>query len=416
MNSAASKFLKTLVVVFLFIYVSASIFNSAKSQLETEEAVVYTVNENIIFDGVFVRNEEVITYNGGGIIDYLYPDGCKLSVSSDIANVYDSEQQIIAKNKIKELEKEVNDLERSQNPGTTNYAKPEALKSQIDEKYVLLASLIEKKDFESINKTKSDILMLMNIYNIVTQLESSYDARIDELRSKIKDYESQYSAPKATISTDHTGYFVSTTDGYESVVNIDNVDNIDVDMINKIINGEGTVKKENAIGKIFDSYSCKIVGVIKPTNKFLRGDSLKISLGNSKTTYDVTVDEIKKIDDEKCILILDCEAIDENISRDRVERIELIFKEFTGLKVPREAIRFKEAEETVVDENGLETTQKVEYKGVYVKFGQDITFKRIDVIYEGDDFVVSNNVSDNDYLNLYDQIILEEVKEKDVAE
>ena len=54
-------------------------------------------------------------------------------------------------------------------------------------------------------------------------------------------------------------------------------------------------------------------------------------------------------------------------------------------------------------------------KGVYVILGKDITFKKIDVIYEGDDFVLSKNTDDQEYLLLYDQILLENVKSEDVS-
>lgn len=409
MNSATSKIIRALIIIVVLVFFVSKIYYSLKDNVNTEEAVSYSVNENIVFDGVFVRNETVVTHQTEGVIDYVYPDGSKLSNSSVVANVYESEQQIYAKEKIKELEKELENLEHAQNPGTTNYAKPETIKSQIDEKYLQLASAIEKQDIETVKTLKSDITTLMNIYNIVTKIETDYDDRKSEIEAEIEKYQSQYALPVSVISTEGTGYFVSKTDGFESVLNLDNLGDVSSELIEKIIDGKGAVKAENAVGKIFDSYECKIVGVIKPTNKFLKGDNLKIRLGSSELTYDVEVNDIIKETDEKWIVVLDCEAIDENIAGERTEKIELIFQEFTGLKVPRDAIRFKDIEETVTDENGLETKTVVEYKGVYVQVGQEIMFKKIKVIYEGDNFVISENVSDTDYLNLYDQIILEEV-------
>ena len=183
----------------------------------------------------------------------------------------------------------------------------------------------------------------------------------------------------------------------------------------QIIDGEGAQKTENAIGKMYDTYECFIAGIVKKSNKLMKNDTLSVRLGNSKNVYDVSIYNIVDVDDENCMLILECDAIDEIISRERVERVELIFREFTGLKVPREAIRFLDVKETVTDENGVETEQIVEYKGVYVMLGQEITFKKIDVIYEGDSFVISKYVSDTEYLNLYDHIILEEVNAGDVS-
>ena len=76
----------------------------------------------------------------------------------------------------------------------------------------------------------------------------------------------------------------------------------------------------------------------------------------------------------------------------------MIFDEYTGVKVPREAIRFQ-------------GQQKV----TYVMLGQQIIFKKIDVIYEGDDYVLSKNTSDDSYLLLYDQILLEGVSADEVS-
>jgi hypothetical protein len=77
---------------------------------------------------------------------------------------------------------------------------------------------------------------------------------------------------------------------------------------------------------------------------------------------------------------------------------KLIFDEYQGIRVPRSALRFQGDD-----------------KGVYVMLGKDISFKKINVIYEGDDFVLSENTSNEEYLLLYDQILLEVVSNKDVS-
>ena len=82
----------------------------------------------------------MVTYDGGGVLDYTYSDGSKISVGNTIASVYSSEDAVTAKNKIKILESEIAALERAQNPGTTNYVQPETLKSKIDKEYKELLS------------------------------------------------------------------------------------------------------------------------------------------------------------------------------------------------------------------------------------------------------------------------------------
>jgi hypothetical protein len=99
------------------------------------------------------------------------------------------------------------------------------------------------------------------------------------------------------------------------------------------------------------------------------------------------------------VVVLSCDRLDEALVESRVQSAELIFDEYQGLKVPRSAIRFQG-----------------DQKGVYVILGKDVTFKKINVIYEGDDYVLSENTSNEDYLLLYDQILLEVVSDEDVQQ
>ena len=87
---------------------------------------------------------------------------------------------------------------------------------------------------------------------------------------------------------------------------------------------------------------------------------------------------------------------------------------YRGYKVPREAIRFEDITEITTGEDGKETESTANYKGVYILKGEKIEFKKIDVIYEGNDYVLSK-IHDNDgsYLTLYDDILIEGVDKDD---
>ena len=74
----------------------------------------------------------------------------------------------------------------------------------------------------------------------------------------------------------------------------------------------------------------------------------------------------------------------------RTERVELILNDYSGIKVPREAIRFNKKNE----------------KGVYILQGQRIAFKKLDIIFECDEYLLSKITSDNEYVSVYDDIIL----------
>ncbi|MBQ8120889.1 MAG: hypothetical protein IJ172_08955 [Ruminococcus sp.] len=397
MNSLTVKIIAALLGVLMVTMLGSQLYYFINEKHDTEEAVLSTINENISFDGVVVRNETVINYSSSGVIDYLYEDGSKVKADDAVAEVYDSEEQILAKRKAQQLDAELAKLDKAQNPGTTNFVQPEVLKNRIDGEYKQMLSRIAKGDYTQLGEDKSDLLMSMNIYDVVTKSESDYNSRVAALTSERNKQSASSAGVKDTIKATKTGYFVSSADGYENQLSIDKIDSITVQQINDIVKSTPQ-KPANAVGKIYDGYSCKIVGVMDADKRVIEGVYLKLAMSASKNTYDVYVDSVKNCDDGKILVVMSCDKLDEELASTRIASSMIVFDEFTGIRVPRKAIRF----------NG-------EQKGVYVILGKDITFKKIDVIYEGDDFVLSKNTDDQRYLLLYDQILLENVRAEDVS-
>lgn len=400
MNSITVKVLGVALSVFILIMVGSQIAFKINDSHDTEEAVLYTVNENITFKGMFLRDEKVIKYDNAvdGVVNYLYTDGSKISEDSDIAKVYSNEDQIYYRNRLTRLRKILSDLRRAQSPGTTNYVQAETLRSKIESYYLNVTNFIQQKDYSSLTSESDDLLYTMNIYNIVTGNEENFKPVIKQIKAEINELKAKIEEPLDSIKANSSGYFVKSVDGYESSVSYDDIENMSTDELQKLFNKEPNIP-ENAVGKLMKSYEWKFMGIIKNTNKFLINDGLSIRFNSSNKIYGVTVDSIKPIDDtDTSIVILSCNELDEAVLENRFDNAELIFDEYTGVKVPREAIRFQG-----------------EQKGAYVMLGQQITFKKIDVVYEGDDYVLSKNTSDDSYLLLYDQILLEGVSADEVS-
>ena len=64
------------------------------------------------------------------------------------------------------------------------------------------------------------------------------------------------------------------------------------------------------------------------------------------------------------------------------------------------------------DENGNEAEKTLTSKGVYIRKGEQILFKKIKVVYEGSDYILSDVNDDPEYLALYDDIMIEEVEKE----
>ena len=255
---------------------------------------------------------------------------------------------------------------------------------------------MENRELDRIPDIRSRIALNSNMYSVITGTEAGFSDAIDDLRSERNNLVDFATEPDDVIKSDRTGYFVSYADGYEETLKTTDAGNLSESDIRDIIKG-GKSAPANAIGKTFDSYNCKIVGIVKADSRITDDAEVSLKLNSSRTVYNCTVDSVKMSGDNM-IIVLDCDRVDQTLVNSRVLSAKLIFDEYQGIKVPRSALRFRGDE-----------------KGVYVILGKDISFKKIKVIYEGDDFVLSENTSDEDYLLLYDQILLEVVSNKDVS-
>lgn len=400
MKSLTTKILAGVLCVLLFAVVGSQLYYRINDKHKTEEAVLCEINDNLSFKGVIVRDEKVIKNDTEGVLDYRYTDSSKISVGSTIANVYKSQDDIAAQNQIEKLKNSISMLERAQNPGTINYVQPDTLKTKIDNEYNDMLTNSLKKDYASLSKTKNDLSVVLNIYNIITGSVKNYSDQIKSMKSEVSKL-NKSTKPIKQIKSSNTGYFVSYADGYESKLKTNNINKLTEKDITDIINSKPQYQ-DNVVGKMFSNYSCKIVGIINNDKRISEGSSLNLMLSSSKSKYNVTVDSIKPAkDNNKSIVVFSCDRLDESLVDSRVQSAKIVFDEYEGLKIPRKAIRFKNKD-----------------KGVYVLLGNDITFKKIDVIYENedDDFVISKNTSNEEYVLLYDQILMEVISESDVSD
>ncbi len=192
------------------------------------------------------------------------------------------------------------------------------------------------------------------------------------------------------------------------------MDKLTVAEINSITDRKSS--DSTIVGKMINGYSWYLAGVINNSRKeYAIGDSVKLKFDSSDETFDAVITDLRESGDaSKTIIIVECSKFNYDLVQHRAEKCELIKvvngrDRYRGLKVPREAIRFKDIEEDTTNASGeSDGTAIVNSKGVYILKGEQVLFKKIDVIYEGSDYVLSE-VHDEDpsYLALYDDIMTE---------
>lgn len=395
MDTITGKVLVLILSIFMLVTVFHQFVQVFEDDYTTETATVYSSAEKVTFNGVYVRNETVVSGSKSGVLSYPSSDGSKVAKDSVVAYVYRSANDIYINQQIENLRTEVEILKKEQSPGTTVVAQPEFISSLIDEKYRTITTLAARNDLSSLRSESNDFQMLMGIYQIVIGEETDYNDRIEQLEKQIKLLEAKQNNPIDIITVPNSGYFISYVDGYEDILSTDKLSSITADEIKEVIKNDGynsAKVSKKAVGKIVDDYEWDLVGIVNPKDaSFNPGKEVKVKLSSTPDLLTAKIADVIETDDpEECVIVLSCEKLNFNLVQYRTERVEIILDDFNGIKVPREAVRFNKNNE----------------KGVYVLLGQRIAFKKVDVIYECDDYLLSAITSDTSYISVYEDIIL----------
>lgn len=395
MDTITGKVLVLILSIFMLVTVFHQFVQVFEDDYTTETATVYSSAEKVTFNGVYVRNETIVSGGKNGILSYPSSDGSKVAKDSVVAYVYRSANDIYINQQIESLKNEVEILKKEQSPGTTVVAQPEFISSLIDEKYRTITTLAARNDLSSLRSESDDFQMLTGIYQIVIGEETDYNDRIEQLEKQIKLLEAKQNNPIDIITVPNSGYFISYVDGYEDILSTDKLSSITADDIKEVIKNDGynaAKVSKKAVGKIVDDYEWDLVGIVNPKDaSFNPGKEVKVKLSSTPDLLTAKITDVIETDDpEECVIVLSCEKLNFNLVQYRTERVEIILDDFNGIKVPREAVRFNKNNE----------------KGVYVLLGQRIAFKKVDVIYECDEYLLSAITSDTSYISVYEDIIL----------
>lgn len=406
MNSEMLTVVLLLAAVFIILTVVNAGYQQINQDYTTETAFVTTGTDSELVRGVFIRDEQVLTYDKGGVISYEVADGGKLGIGSVIANVYSSENQIEIKQRISALENELYLLGRISNPGTTQTAQPTSISELFNQNYKSFLYSREQSDLSDLKSQREEMVVLLSTYQLVTGKDDSYQERMENIRSEIESLRLSQEEPLDTVTADMAAYFVSYADGYEDELTMEGIENLTADKLLEV--RDRTDADPKAIGKLIDSYQWALAAVVDNSEKrYQLGDRVTLKFASTSETVSGEVTMLNSdAGAQQTVIAITCENMTYDLVQHRTENVDIIRGEYQGIMVPRSALHFKTLTEEVTDPDTGET-KKVSnaYRGVYILDGEQPEFRKLDVIYEGVDYVISAQRNDSSYLLLYDSII-----------
>ena len=406
MKSPWTTVVVAIVSLFIILVAIGQLFFARGTQISTEVAYSYDHEVNIPFEGVYMRDETLIYDSGTGVLSFECEDGTKVGKSSVIARRYKSENDSAYLREIEKLQKQIDVLDSAEKLVGTDNSQLEAISAQINESHSDMVSAVLRGDYSDAAAKQNTLLEAMCKREITLEQSQGYAEKKLALNAEMERLQSLISGNVYDITANSAGYFVSNVDGYEGEISYSDIDKMTEDKINEVINSPKKVNSSGVVGKLISDYHWRIAAVIDSEELvgIGEGDDAELRVGSDGKKLDVKVVSVTPCDDNKKIFIFECDKLNSTVVMGRTARFKLIINSYGGLRVPRKALRY--------NDNGE--------RGVFVERGQTIVFKKVDVIYWADDYVIcrqnvykktegddAEQQIDEDYLKLYDIIVTE---------
>ena len=186
---------------------------------------------------------------------------------------------------------------------------------------------------------------------------------------------------------------MSEVDGYEGDLGYTSAEDITEDKINEVIASPTKTRSSNAIGKLIGDYHWRVAAVVDTEKMFglYEGSEVTLRVGSGTYLIDADIISVKNCGDNKAVYVFECDKLNSAVASGRTARFKLLVNSYGGLRVSRKALRYNENDE----------------RGVFIVRGDSLVFKKVNVVYWGEGYVICSQETDDDYLKLYDEIVTE---------
>ncbi len=368
--------------VFLVIYVSKQLINLVDSSLQTETALAVTVTDELLADCYIMRDETVLRTSYPGIMLAAVRDGGRISKDREAVRVYARENDFAAESEIRSIDEKIDVLEKSSIDPDFVSSDLTKMDEEIGGLLDSVASFVNDNDFVGALSEKDSILIEMNKRWLISNPSQSYEGRINELTQRKNSLRNTLSGSASIVYAPMSGYYFGTVDGYENIFSSKKISSLTLDEFESMTKSEPENFGQNTAGKIVTDYIWYIACPVTYAEaaNFDVGNTYSVEFAYSYGTV-LDMPLVSKIIQEgrnDAVLVFSSSNMPEGFEYTRKQKVSVVYKKYSGLKVPKETVR-------IVDDK----------KGVYVLKGTTVEFRLINEIYSLDDSYIVDAKAEN---------------------
>ncbi len=361
------KILSVVILVAVVLYFGVQLRSYLSDPLTTTPVYSATAEDTIAANGYLIREEETFS-SPSAILSHEQTEGAKVGLGQTIAVAYSNSASLDTVAQIELLELQLQQLQFAME----SYLDSDAalkLDGTIHEELLTVRRSVSDGDYTNVDE-------LSELKAGVMKRDYSYSDK-ESIEADIAQTQRQIEANKAALSAvenicaPRSGTYSAVCDGYETVLTPDMLPELTAEKLEAVKPAESDAN----VGKLIYGDRWYYATAISEEDAALLAKRTQINLRFAKgVQFDLTMNigRIDEAENGKCLLVLYSDKYLSRTTTLRHQAAELILRSYEGLRLPSNALR--------VNEEGI--------SGVYCVVGVTARFKPVEVVYQGDGYVL----------------------------
>ncbi len=382
--------------IFFLSYIVYQTVLASKQGIETQIAMTETVYKTINTKCFVVRDEEYIVSNASGTTISFAGNAERVAKGDTVSMIFQTNKDAETYLRITEISEELDHYKTLSGQANIQTVDVGSLSDKIDSKLSDYLDNIEKGEFLKAVENSEDFSNYITSKQIstgevidVTEKISTLEAELNSLKAKKTAY--------SEVKSERAGYYLKGADGYEKTIDFSKINELTVKEIETAIKSKPKEVKPDVVGRTVGSFSWYILCAVETDETVSLKDGASIYINFPYSGVEKLSGTVYKIGDrseDKTLVIIECNTMNEALADFRIEDIQIITEEYTGYRIKNSAIR------TVNGETG-----------VYVVSGNLIGFRNVHIAYnDGEYSIVNNPEGKSGYIRLYDEVVTKGVE------
>lgn len=372
-------------------YIIVQLYVILGREYKTEIAVLYTMADSVELPGFVMF--DAINVPGEGNLGYLVEDGERVSEGAVIAEKYTDDSQSAAREQLIRLQNNIDLLTKSQNSAGSDLT---LLTTQTKTALYNLLDQLDTASYSGMQDAESEFLLAQNRLQISTGQTSGFQSTIAELEAERDTVAAQLEGLE-TITAEENGYFISAASAMPLDLEEQTLADATPARIQELLAQGVSTSTASLAGRIVEGFSWRFYTVCDrdTAERFDGVTNVRISIpGKEETPLDATVSSVE-LDEESGLakIVIECQTINSDVLRLGQETAKIDLQTYQGLRIDKDALHIVDGE-----------------KGVYVKYGDLQRFRKIQILYEDDTYMLvpsDGSVGGDSEVRLYDEVIVE---------